>query len=402
MARARVAVARHMWRLGGETKFSLDLIKALCRLGYEVEAYSVFPIGDEIAKEFPPCVVGSAYLVPLRHDYAALASRALVPLLLLRAIRKRPDIVWVDSSTYRILSGELRRAGVSIIEYIHFPLELVDPSTRRRLGEPFRRELTTYFGRYSGVKMGIYSSLASIPIKLLAGRNPFEAADAVLTNSLYIALVVENLWGRRPSVLNPPVNVEEFRKVSSIPRQGRDSAVVVLGRITPEKRHTDVIRALASTRSRPRLRIVGSLQPGSKGYLRELNKLAEQLGVDIEINADVSRDELIQLLGKSSVYVHPTIGEHFGIAVVEAMAAGLPVIVHRSGGPYHDIIARGKYGLHYSGIAELSTAIDRLMTDASMWSEFHRKSLTRATHYSFSSFTNKLATILREMIEYRR
>lgn len=78
-------------------------------------------------------------------------------------------------------------------------------------------------------------------------------------------------------------------------------------------------------------------------------------------------DELIQLLGKSSVYVHPTIGEHFGIAVVEAMTAGLPVIVHRSGSPYHDIIARrGKYGLHYISIAELSTAIDGLMTDASL------------------------------------
>lgn len=398
MARARIAVAHHMWRLGGETKFSLDLIKALCRLGYEVEADSVFPISEEIAREFPPCVVGVEYLVPLKLNYAALASRALVPLLLLRAIRKGLDVMWVDSNTYRIVSEELRGAGTSIIEYIHFPLELVDPKTRSRLGEPFRSELSTYFSRYGSVRMGIYSSLASIPIKLLASRNPFETADAVLTNSLYIALVVEHLWGRRPSVLNPPVNVEEFREVSRTPRQGRDSAVVVLGRITPEKRHADVIRALALTQTRPRLRIVGSLQPGSEAYLRELNKLAKQLDVNIEIHTNVSRYELIQLLGKSSVYVHPTIGEHFGIAVVEGMAAGLPVIVHRSGGPYYDIVARGEYGLHYGDIGELSAAIDELMTDADLWDSFHRKSLMRAAHYSFSSFTDRLSKILESVV----
>lgn len=401
MVKARVVVARHVWKLGGETKFALDLIKALCRLSYDVEAYSVFRFSSGIQKEFPPCVIDTSYLIPLRLSYAALVSRAFVPLLLLKALRNKPDIVWVDSSTYRIVSEQLRKAGASIIEYIHFPLELIDPRTRDGLSEPFRSELTTYFSRYSNAKMSIYSSLASIPIKLLASRNPFETADTVLTNSLYMALVIEDLWGQRPSVLHPPVNVEEFRVVSKIPRQVRDNVVVVVGRITPEKRHADVIKALAYTRTKPRLRMVGSLQPGSEGYLKGLDKLAKELSVSLEIHTNVRRGELIRLLGRSSVYVHPTIGEHFGIAVVEAMAAGLPVIVHRSGGPYYDIVARGEYGLHYGNIKELSEAIDALMTDSGLWKEFHRRSLERATHYSFNSFTDRLSKILESIMSQR-
>ena len=83
-------------------------------------------------------------------------------------------------------------------------------------------------------------------------------------------------------------------------------------------------------------------------------------------------------LGDVKVYVLlPRMLPHFGIAVVEGMAAGCPVIVHKSGCPYEDIIDRGYYGLVYQTIEELAEKIDKLMQPES-WKYYHNLSLKRA------------------------
>jgi glycosyltransferase involved in cell wall biosynthesis len=52
--------------------------------------------------------------------------------------------------------------------------------------------------------------------------------------------------------------------------------------------------------------------------------------ITFEINA--SLDKLLSIIRESRVYFHPMIGEHFGISVLEAMAAGLIPVVPNEGG----------------------------------------------------------------------
>jgi alpha-1,2-mannosyltransferase len=55
--------------------------------------------------------------------------------------------------------------------------------------------------------------------------------------------------------------------------------------------------------------------------------------------------------------------EHFGISIIEFMAAGLPVVAHRSGGPEKDILpAHEKLGFLASDADEFSTCIDRAVS----------------------------------------
>lgn len=82
-------------------------------------------------------------------------------------------------------------------------------------------------------------------------------------------------------------------------------------------------------------------------YKESLEKRAREKGVRVEFYPNASRDELVKIVTSSKVFVHATVGEHFGIAVVKGMAAGCPVIVHRSEGSYEDIIDYGYYGLTY-------------------------------------------------------
>lgn len=177
----------------------------------------------------------------------------------------------------------------------------------------------------------------------------------------------------------------------------REDAIVVLGRISSEKNYEEVVNAVARTKSKPVVRMIGSLTRSGRAYLKKIMELAKIKHVNVEIYPNAPRDVLEDLLGKSKLYVHAARGEHFGIAVVEAMAAGLPVIVHRSGGQYYDIIGEGAFGLHYKEVEELANLIDILIANESLWNKYHELSRRRALDFSEEVFENTLNRLINKL-----
>jgi len=75
--------------------------------------------------------------------------------------------------------------------------------------------------------------------------------------------------------------------------------------------------------------------------LERLRIRARQLGFSkdrIEFFVNLQQDELLDKFARASFGIHTMENEHFGIAVVEMMAAGLVTIAHNSAGPLLDII----------------------------------------------------------------
>lgn len=68
--------------------------------------------------------------------------------------------------------------------------------------------------------------------------------------------------------------------------------------------------------------------------------MTRDLGIEhsVEFRVNLSRNDLHQLFRESKVGIHTMRNEHFGIAVVELMAAGMVTIAHNSAGPKEDII----------------------------------------------------------------
>lgn len=101
-----------------------------------------------------------------------------------------------------------------------------------------------------------------------------------------------------------------------------------VGRLVPEKNQASIINAighLVEDKSDIQAVIVGD------GQLRkELKELAEDKGVSnhIHFTGHVSRDEVYSILKSLDVFVFPSFYEGFGVAVVEAMTTGTPVIVN--------------------------------------------------------------------------
>jgi alpha-1,2-mannosyltransferase len=136
--------------------------------------------------------------------------------------------------------------------------------------------------------------------------------------------------------------------------------VLSIGQFRPEKDHALQIRAMhcllsaqPSLRGRVELVVMGSVRhQEDEALLQGLRELAAGLGLlddgSVRFVANGSYAQLVEHMGRALVGVHTMWNEHFGISVVEMMAAGLVVIAHNSGGPKLDIIP------HEGGIADLA------------------------------------------------
>jgi glycosyltransferase involved in cell wall biosynthesis len=116
---------------------------------------------------------------------------------------------------------------------------------------------------------------------------------------------------------------------------------------------------------------------------------------NVELLADVPLFELRRLYARAKFYLHTKRSECFGIVVVEAMSAACVPIVPKSGGPWCDIIERGKYGLGYSNeheAAELIRSADGAGREA-----MAALARERSETFSYSQFKKQLLAITGDM-----
>jgi len=111
------------------------------------------------------------------------------------------------------------------------------------------------------------------------------------------------------------------------------------------------------------------------------------------------------VLAQSSIYwhgsgfgedesTHPERFEHFGIAVVEAMAAGAVPVVFGSAGPA-EIVRHGVDGFHWRTLDELARHTYTLMTDADRRQAMAKAAVARASEFSLDRFRSALDATLR-------
>ncbi len=140
--------------------------------------------------------------------------------------------------------------------------------------------------------------------------------DHYVANSRIVADRIQKFYRRESAVIAPPVETARF----SISPTTDDYSIMVT-RLAPYKRLDLAVSAFTQL-NRP-LKIVGTGR-----YMEQLKKIA---GPSIEFMGHVSDADLPRLLSRARSYIMPGM-EDFGIAPVEANAAGRPVIALGVGG----------------------------------------------------------------------
>ena len=165
--------------------------------------------------------------------------------------------------------------------------------------------------------------------------------STVITNSEFSRRAIVNAFGMNNIyILSPPIDIETFRNVASMSNgdDERNDIILVISRIAPHKKIENAIKLakiLKDNKIGKGMKIVGNLYDYFFDYYSELKHMVLDLGltdyITFEINASLAK--LLYIIGESRVYFHPMVGDHFGMAVVEAMAAGLIPVVPNEGGP---------------------------------------------------------------------
>jgi glycosyltransferase involved in cell wall biosynthesis len=194
-----------------------------------------------------------------------------------------------------------------------------------------------------------------------ACRAGLAAADLVIANSTWALTRCEAIAGGRL-----PVEVVHLGADLSPVSASSNGAVklVTVSHLVARKRHEVVLRAMAmlDPKRRPEYLVIGE-GPCRSG----LERLAAELGVADRVRfvGQLPNPEAVARAAACDLFVMPGVEEPFGVAYVEAMAAGLPAIGSRGEGGPEDIAAAGEGMLlvEPDDAAGLASLIDRLSAD---------------------------------------
>jgi glycosyltransferase involved in cell wall biosynthesis len=206
------------------------------------------------------------------------------------------------------------------------------------------------------------------PLRRRLVRRTLEKATAVIALSehwrAYLARIVP-----AARVVVVPNMVDAAAVQAGIERSGAarsPGGILFLGEIGKRKGIYDLVCALAQiAAAHPGARLVA----GGSGELDQVRRLARELGVEanLELPGWVSGDAKARLLAEAAVYVLPSYNENLPVSILEAMAAGLPVVSTRVGG-IPDAVRHGMDGflIEPGAKEDLAEHVVRLLRDPAL------------------------------------
>lgn len=277
-------------------------------------------------------------------------------------------------------------SGAGDVMYLHYPSFL-----EYRAYYPSLNGIFNLYGK-------IYSTMNILLFPLLSRRVKLFIANSWFTASFfykYLAIY--------PRIIHPPVNVDDIMNSQPLRIDERDRFILVVSRISPEKRPELSIYVAKLLRDMGfRVVLVGVLSNYNKPYYESLLDLAIRERVDdvVDIYVNIPRHKLVDLYKKSFTYLHITPKEHFGISIVEAMAAGTPTIIPLDSGAWIDIAkSNSNISRAYSDLCEIRHIVREMISNPDTWITLSINGYSRARELDRREFRKKISQTVKQLIQ---
>jgi glycosyltransferase involved in cell wall biosynthesis len=255
---------------------------------------------------------------------------------------------------------------------------------------PLTKEQLT--AKYSTASSKFYLAM----YKFIFQRMKFLLRTLILTDSHYAKRIIEETIGAYSKVLYPPVNCELFKQ--ALAKEHRQNNVVTVGRLTWEK-NFGIIPEIANRVKSAVFHIVGSIvSEESLQLIRYIKRRSIELnlGHRIKIHLDPSTKERLNIMEKCKVYINCWKGEYFGIAVAEALSAGLAPVVPNDGGQV-EIVPSPEH--IYRDIDEAASRTEEWLSNWSPTRAFHLSQ--KAEKFSHDNFRRNLSDLLTNLAVHK-
>jgi glycosyltransferase involved in cell wall biosynthesis len=227
----------------------------------------------------------------------------------------------VVSTSHAVAKGCKPAPGAAHVAYVHTPMRYVWD------------QFETYFGAGRAGLLTRLAAHAVAPWLRSWDVSSSARAHGIVANSRFVAARIRRVWSREPdAVVYPPVDTARFVPAA----EGPSDYALIVSALVPYKRVELAVSAFSRLK-RP-LWIAGDGP--------ELARLRAAAGPSVRFLGSVAGDALPGLYARAKFFVLPG-EEDFGIAPVEAQAAGRPVLALGRGGALETVVD-GETGVFFS------------------------------------------------------
>lgn len=290
-----------------------------------------------------------------KYPYFTLLGQSMGSIVLaFEALLKFQPDIYLDTMGYAFTFPVFKYIGGAKIGcYVHYPTISTD-MLRRVANRTLSHNNKSYVVRnpfLTYTKLSYYRLFSKI--YGMVGR----CAETIMVNSTWTENHIIQIWNAtyKTHRVYPPCEVTDLKALEHIPNDDELVYILSVGQYRPEKDHILQMQAMYELRTllnkdedlwnRLRLVFVGSCR-GQEDLerVKNLEDFSKHLALDssVEFKVNVSYKELLECYQTSTIAMHAMWNEHFGISVVESMAAGLIMIANKSGGPLMDIVEQSE------------------------------------------------------------